>query len=118
LSAYGKIHEGSINNITGGDQEIRKIMDIPSMVNKNTPPAFIWATSNDACVPVESSLLMAWAYRKYEIPVELHIFEDGNHGLSLANKEVKSINVPVQKWVELSHTWLNNRGFIVKEKGE
>ena len=118
LSAYGKIHEGSINKITGGDQEIRKIMDIPSMVNKNTPPAFIWATSNDACVPVESSLLMAWAYRKYDIPVELHIFENGSHGLSLANKEVRSINEPVQKWIELSHTWLNNKGFIVKEKGE
>lgn len=116
LSAYGKIHEGSIKNVTGGDEEIRKIMDVPSMVNKNTPPAFIWATSNDQAVPVESSLLMAWAYRRCDIPVELHIFEDGIHGLSTATAEVKTNKEPVQAWVDLSFTWLKNRGFVIKDR--
>jgi len=118
LSAYGKIHEGSIEKVTGGNEEIRKLMDVPSMVNKNTPPAFIWATSNDVAVPVESSLLMALAYRKFDIPVELHIFEDGIHGLSTATKEVNTNNLPVQAWVNLSHTWLENKGFVIKNKGE
>jgi fermentation-respiration switch protein FrsA (DUF1100 family) len=86
------------------------------MVNTNTPPAFIWATSNDQAVPVESSLLMAWAYRKYNLPVELHIFEDGIHGLSTATGEVNTNNESVQAWIDLSHTWLRNKGFVIKNR--
>lgn len=118
LSAYGKIHEGSISNITAGDEEIRKIVDVPSMVNENTPPAFIWATSTDPAVPVESSLLMAWAYRKFNRSVELHVYEEGGHGLSLGTKEVCSVNESVQSWVDLSYKWLCRKGFVIKEKGE
>ena len=118
LSAYGKIHQGSIEKVTGGNEEIRKIMDVPSMVNENTPPAFIWATSTDAGVPVESSLLMALAYRKFDIPVELHVFENGIHGLSTATKEVNTNHPPVQSWINLSVAWLENKGFVIKNKGE
>lgn len=118
LSAYNKTHEGSVNNITLGNEQLKKIVDIPAMVNENTPPAFIWATSNDNSVPVESSLLMALSYRKYDIPVELHVYENGTHGLSLGTKEVCTVNQSVQSWVDLSHKWLISKGFVVKEKGE
>ena len=73
-------------------------------------------------MPSESSLLMAMAYKKKGVPFELHMFEDGGHGLSLATEEVapplnqSSVNVPVQVWFDLSKTWLKQRGFIIKNK--
>ncbi len=122
LSAYGKIHQGSIVNISGGNEEIRKKMDIPNMVTENSVPAFIWGTVNDNGVPSESGLLMAMAYRAKGVPFEIHLFEDGVHGLSLANKEVAScaegVNVPVQAWFDLSVTYLKRNGFVIKNKGE
>ena len=124
LSAYGKIHQGSIKNITGGDEEIRKKMDIPAMVTENSVPAFIWTTVDDGCVPSESSLLMAMAYKEKGVPFDFHMFQTGCHGLSLATKEVAPptsgmhVNVPVQAWLPLSVTWLNSRGFVIKNKNE
>lgn len=41
----------------------------------------------DDCVPVENSLLFFNALRKFEIPVEMHLYPVGGHGLSLANEE-------------------------------
>ena len=122
LSTFGKIHQGSIEKITGGNEELRKKLDIPKLVDENSVPAFIWATVNDNAVPSESSLLMAMAYKKKGVPFELHMFEDGGHGLSLATEEVapplnqSSVNVPVQAWFDLSKTWLKQRGFIIKNK--
>ncbi|MBR2449304.1 MAG: alpha/beta hydrolase [Clostridia bacterium] len=123
LSAYGKIHQGSIVNITGGNEELRKKMDIPKMVDENSVPAFIWTTVNDNCVPSESSLLMAMAYKEKGVPFELHMFENGVHGLSLSNEETAPptsqhahVNVPVQQWLDLSIVWLNYKGFVIKNK--
>jgi len=121
LSAHGKIHQGSIDHISGGNQEIRKKMDLPSMVDENSVPAFLWCNYNDKAVPAENSLLMALAYREKGVPCELHLYEQGGHGLSLANEETappsmqnSHILQSVQPWVEASAVWLKNRGFVVK----
>ena len=108
-----KTHAGSIQSITGGDTNLLPIVDIAKNVNQNTAPAFIWATVNDGCVPSESSLDLAVAYKKAGVPFELHMFENGTHGLSTATDEVNSINQAVSKWIELSITWLQNRGFVI-----
>ncbi|MBQ3493536.1 MAG: alpha/beta hydrolase [Clostridia bacterium] len=121
LSAYGKIHQGSIDNITAGDQELRKKMDLPSVVDENSVPAFLWCNYFDKVVPAESSLLMALSYREKGVPCELHLYEQGGHGLSLANEETAPPSMTathilqsVQPWVEASAVWLKNRGFVVK----
>jgi acetyl esterase/lipase len=105
-------HTGSIQNITGGDKSLLGLVNIANNVNENTPPAFIWATVNDACVPSESSLQLALAYKKSGVPFELHMFEDGKHGLSTAQEEVNTPNAPVSVWIDLSLTWLKQRGFV------
>jgi len=47
------------------------------------------------------------------IPFEMHIFEEGNHGLSLGTqasvKIKKQVNKDVVKWVELAEVWLQKR---------
>ena len=106
-------HELSIKNVTGGDQNLYAKMSLENQVDKDSSPAFIWATANDGSVPSENSLLMAMAYKRAGVPFELHIFEDGIHGLSLANKEVNTVNLPVSVWAEMSVTFLRARGFDV-----
>lgn len=100
-----------------GKQELSSA-DIEKMspskhVNKDTPPAFLWATYEDRTVSVKNTLKMAEALADKSIPFEVHIFEEGHHGLSLATQEsakVKSqVNPKAAKWVELAEAWLQKR---------
>lgn len=107
-------HRGSINNISGGDVSKYDRFSLDKRVDKNSSPAFIWSTVGDFTVPCENSLLMAQAYKKADVPFELHIFQNGRHGLSLATEEVNSEEIPVQQWVPLCLTWLKVRGFKIQ----
>lgn len=82
-------------------------------VSENTPPAFIWATTEDELVPVAHSLRMAHALADKAIPFEMHIFENGPHGLSLSTQAsalVKmQIDPGVAKWIDLAEAWLMKR---------
>ncbi|WP_278281603.1 prolyl oligopeptidase family serine peptidase [Clostridium puniceum] len=55
-------------------------------VTENTPPMFLWATSEDSLVPVQHTIRMANAPADKNIPFEVHIFKKGPHGLSLCNQ--------------------------------
>ena len=116
ITSGEKAHRGSFNNLCGADNlSLQKELSLETCVTANSSPAFIWATANDNGVPSENSLFMALAYKAAGVPFELHIFESGVHGLSLATEETGSVNEPVQKWLELSVTWLKNRGFTLSD---
>ena len=110
-----KAHRGSFDNLCGDNKELVSALSLETCVTEKSSPAFIWATADDGAVPSENSLLMAMAYKAAGVPFELHIFESGQHGLSLATEETGYINKPVQKWLELSLTWLKNRGFVLSD---
>jgi acetyl esterase/lipase len=80
----------------------------------DTPPAFIWHTAADKSVPVQNSLLFAEALARCGVPVELHIFPRGVHGLSLATPEVdepeagRLSDAHVARWFELCVEWLDS----------
>lgn len=79
-------------------------------VSEKTVPAFLWHTQEDPSVPVENSLQFAVALRKYRVPFELHVFEKGDHGLSLCDDTVKNgmMEFPDGNslWVDLALKWL------------
>lgn len=52
-------------------------------VKPTTPPCFVWHTHDDPAVPVENALLFSDALRKRRVPFELHIYQDGSHGLGM-----------------------------------
>ena len=56
-------------------------------MNERVSPVFIMHTMDDLSVPVENSLLLIDALKRYHIPVEAHLYPKGRHGLSLATKE-------------------------------
>lgn len=94
------------------DQLLKEISPVYH-VTEQTPPTFIWSTAADELVVVQHSVRMAHALADQKIPFELHIFEEGSHGLSLADQttaEAKSqINRDVGKWITLADRWLQKR---------
>ena len=87
-------------------------MSLEKQVRPELPPVFLWHTYTDKSVPVENSLMYALKLKEYNIPLEMHIFPSGGHGLSLATKEVakdeNGIYPNVAVWIDLAATWLNN----------
>lgn len=83
-------------------------------VDDKTPPAFIISACEDNLVPIENSLVYANALNKKNIPFEMHIFEKGYHGFSLADRTVYSeaesdYCAHIIGWVDLCATWLTKR---------
>ena len=116
ITSGEKAHRGSFDNLCGENNvKLQKELSLENCVTANSSPAFIWTTANDGVVPSENSLYMALAYKAAGVPFELHIFENGGHGLSIATEETGSVNEPVQQWLELSVTWLKTRGFRLSD---
>lgn len=106
-------HKGSFKNLTGkaeltGEETVKFSCD--RQVTAQTPPAFIWHTASDATVPVMNSLLYAGALTANKIPVELHIYPAGNHGLATADTLTNAPLAPeaahARDWLEAMKRWL------------
>ncbi|MBQ1310805.1 MAG: prolyl oligopeptidase family serine peptidase [Blautia sp.] len=95
-------------------QEALHWLSLETQVDERTPPVFLWQTQEDAEVPVQNSFLMAQSLLKAGIPMEMHIYPKGAHGLSLATKEVEQpeknrMEDPhVAGWFQEMIQWLNN----------
>lgn len=102
-------HHGSHDNLLGKtpSPDLVHLMSNEEQVSKETPPAFLVHTGNDAVVPVNNSVAFAQAMQKASVPYELHVFEKGPpHGYGLAaNDPVLSV------WPKLCEQWLRGRGF-------
>lgn len=102
-------HVGSFKNLLGdkyADEEMKKLVSLEYQVSKDTPKAFIWHTFEDKSVPVENSLRFAMALREKDISFALHIYEHGGHGLSLGTKEVGTVELEVQGWIDELEQWI------------
>jgi len=77
-------------------------------VKPDTPPVFIWHTVSDTSVPVENSILFAFALRKNNIPFAMHLFQNGRHGLGLRPEAPDE----VKKWPDLCLTWLHSQKIL------
>ncbi len=84
-------HQGSMNNLLGDNKstDLLEFVSLEKQVTKDVPPSFIWHTYEDGAVPVQNALLFASALVKEDIPVELHVYRRGGHGLSLGNHLVQ-----------------------------
>lgn len=94
------------------DETLKRISPV-LYVSEFTPPMFLWTTAQDELVSVEHTILMAKALAEKNIPFEMHIFEEGQHGLSLAHQATArhkdQINPIVAKWIDFAEQWLLRR---------
>ncbi len=104
-------HQGSFQRLSSDPAQWERF-SLEKLVSPQTPPAFLWHTSEDELVPVQNSLLMADSLARHGVPFELHVFPKGVHGLSLATKEVdepekhRLADPHVAQWMDLCGKWV------------
>lgn len=101
------VHEGSRLNLLGNQpsSELLETMSNELQVTADSPPTFLWHTSDDE-VYVENSLLYAAALSRHKVPFDLHVYEKGRHGLGLALEDEH-----VGTWTALCSIWLKRNLF-------
>lgn len=105
------VHGGSRRNLIGEnpDPALVELMSNDKQVSKQTPPTFIFHTDDDTVVPVANALLFYLACKKHSVPVEMHSYAHGRHGVGLA------LNDPIlHTWPERLQDWLAGRGLLNK----
>ena len=77
-------HNISYMNLIGErNPELETEINPVNNVCETTPEAFFFHTNEDPGVWVINSYVYAAELRKNNIPVEMHVFPDGGHGLDL-----------------------------------
>lgn len=99
-----------------GEETCMQKIGAPQLEDKvtaQTPPTFIFASSDDGRVPIRHSLRFADALDVAGVPFQLHIFDQGGHGFSVGTHVVcateagKKINTESKRWVKMCTDWLN-----------
>lgn len=100
-------HAGSVRNLLGETPDPALIEDLSNdlRVTPDTPPTFLFHTNADTGVVAENSVRFYLALRRAKVPAELHIFENGPHGVGLALGDPA-----LSAWPTLLTTWLRARG--------
>ena len=102
-------HKGSLSNLLGDspDPKLMEGLSNELQVTAQTPPTFLFHTTEDKTVPVENSVLFYLALRKAGVAAEMHIFERGPHGVGLALRDPA-----LGMWPELLANWFRVRGLL------
>lgn len=117
-----------LKNLTGKDEVTdadAEQFDLVPKITCDAPAAFIAATSEDLLTKF-GALPIAQKYDSLNLGYELHIFQYGPHGLSLANEaaadgNLEDLDPAFAHWQELSVLWLHKLfgkpEFIAKPSG-
>jgi acetyl esterase/lipase len=105
------VHRGSRQNLLGDnpDPALVKLLSNELQVTPQTPPTFLFHTTEDTAVPPENSVLFYLALRKHGVPAEMHIYERGRHGVGLAPTDAT-----LSTWPQRLADWLRTRGLLGK----
>jgi len=98
-----------------GDHPTKAMLDsisVVKLVTKNTSPCFIFSTTADQQVSPLNATAFYDALKQAGVPVELHIFERGQHGTGMAQgmkgmPELAIYPTLLANWMEM-HGWMSH----------
>lgn len=107
--------QAAVNKALFGDRkltdELTAEISPVQHIGTDTPPTFVWTTFGDGLLEPAQSLAYAQKLHKANVPCELHVFQEGFHGLSLATEATahkpEDVNPHVAHWAELACEWLD-----------
>ena len=110
-------HRSSFEMLLGDNIDKHEEVTPRLLANENTPPAFIWHTSTDDIVDVNNTFRYAERLHELGIPMEMHIYPIGTHGVGLGNVLSKPERVVpyVQVWPDELKRYLTLYGYLPKE---
>lgn len=105
----GITHNGSLHMLLGEQPNpaLENELSNEAQVTPQTPPTFLFSTTNDNAVPVMNSVLFYEALLRSGVPAEMHIFEQGHHGSGLGKG-----NPQLDMWPVLLQNWLHLNGWM------
>ncbi len=113
----GVTHGGTRKNLLG-DKPDDKMVDLYSnekQVTKDTPPTFLFHTSADTAVVPENAVRFYLACKKADVPVEMHIYEKGRHGVGLGrDPKWTGGEKSVAMWPDRLTDWMTARQLLGK----
>ena len=101
-------HSGSRKFLLGDtpDPTLVQSLSVETQVTPQTPPTFLFSTTDDKTVPIANSVILYQALVKAGVPAEIHIFQHGAHGAGLA-----PANSQLSVWPDLLIKWMRERGY-------
>ncbi|WP_234736740.1 alpha/beta hydrolase [Tellurirhabdus bombi] len=97
-------HLGSVKNLLGEkpNPDLMRQLSNHQQVNAQTPPTFLFHTADDSVVAVQNSFFFAEACARHSVPLALHIYPSGRHGVGLAldNPELKDWSTVLLRWLD------------------
>ncbi|AEU37725.1 pectin acetylesterase [Granulicella mallensis MP5ACTX8] len=105
----GVTHHGSHESLLGPDAtpDLETLLSNELHVTADTPPAFLFSTTDDGVVAVQNSVAFYQACIDHHVSAEMHLFEHGPHGVVLAQ------NLPgPDAWPSLLATWMTRHGWM------
>ena len=104
-------HKGSQRNLIGDSPsaELVTLLSTDRQVTAQTPPTFLFHTSEDTGVPPQNSVAFYVALKNAGVPAELHVYEKGRHGVGLAPEDRE-----LSTWPDRMLGWMRGRGLLDK----
>jgi len=105
------VNAGSRKMLLGDtpDPALLELLSPEKHVTAQTPPTFIYATTDDRTAPVMNSVMFYEALVKNGVPAEMHLFQHGGHGSGLGTVTVSQTNPALAAWPSLLWPWLQAR---------
>lgn len=119
--ANGPTHEGSFENLSGGDKQLRQRLSLDALVRSDMPPVYLWHVRDDDCVPLHGSIVLAQKLYDRNVDFVAHIFRRGGHGSSNSNAQVYNANaVPafskdVPGWLDSMIAYFTEIGLTITD---
>lgn len=109
INAFG--HQDSFDNLLQGydeqeKQRLTQLLALDKQVTKSTVPCFVWTTAQDSCVNPINSLTFAQALSTNGVKFELHVYPQGEHGLSNSTTEINLFGKG--EFLHKNRQWLEN----------
>lgn len=101
-------HLGSRDNLIGKNpsKEKKDFYSNELQVTTQTPPSFLFHSTDDDAVPVMNSILFYQACINKKVKAELHIYQNGGHGYGLKS------NITKDYWMQSCRQWMQHNGWL------
>ena len=105
-----------ISMVIGGEATDERMAEVcpTTHVSRDMPPPLVWGTADDRTCPIIQVYDLAGALARAGVAHELHVFDRGGHGLSVADVNTRADNADeqaaVRPWVDLACAFLERIG--------
>lgn len=117
----GPTHGVTMDNISGGDAQLRQRLSLDNQVRPDMPPVYLWHSRDDDLVPCRNSIVLAQKLDDAGVDFSFHLYRHGWHGLSTADNQVYGVDVVpgcsqnLPGWLEECAQFWEETGFRITD---